>query len=166
MTKYNKLMLLYEEIYTKINPISYGNNEYYVKYTVNGEELNSNFINRIINDCVQLYNQLNDKIIISWKESKNVTEEKYDLLKNEIIVKKSVEFKEASIVQLKKGQKVQRPKEKDLPKGLLNIIELLKRSLYHSEYYSIPSRDAYFDTSRLSYNRLRRPITYLIKNLK
>jgi hypothetical protein len=159
-------MLLYEEIYEKINPISYGNNEYYIKYTVNGEELNSTFINRIINDCVQLYNQLNDEIIISWKESKDVTNETYDLLKNEILARKSVEFKEASIVQFKKGKGVQRPKEKDLPKGLLNIIELLKRSLYHSEYHSIPYRDAYFDTSRLSYNRLRRPLTNFIKDLK
>jgi hypothetical protein len=166
MIKYNKLMLLYEEIHEKINPISYGNQEYYIKYTANGEELNSNFINRIINDCVQLYNQLNDEIIISCRESKNVDKGTYDLLKNEILARKSVEFKEASIVQLTKGREVQRPKEKELPKGLLNIIELLKRSLYHSEYYSIPSRDAYFDTSRLSYNRLRRPLTNLIKNLK
>jgi len=159
-------MLLYEEIYEKINPISYGNNEYYIKYTIKDEELNSNFINRIINDCVQLYNQLNDEIIISWNESKDLTEETYDLLKNEILARKSVEYKETSIVKLKKGQEVYRPTEKDLPKGLVNIIELLKRSLYHSEYHSIPSRDAYFDTSRLSYNIMRRPLTNLIKNLK
>lgn len=165
MTKYNKLMLLYEEIHRKINPISYGNNEYYIKYTIKGEEPNYHFINGIINDCVQLYNQLNNEIIILSEESKEVSKEIYDLLKNKIIARKSVEFKEASLVKLEKDQKVQHPKGKDLPKGLVNIIELLKRSLYHSELYSIPSRDAYFDTSRLSFNRLRKPLTNLIKNL-
>jgi len=164
------LFSLYERIYKKINPVTYERPEFKVpELLVNNRTLNTDFINSVLGDCVELYNQIDSAKVVLRETVREVFDELESVFERELIgAKGEMQIGQSNLVRLMKRSSsrygiIVYPAETELPCGLVSIIELLKRSLYCSETDSKTDRDEYFDTARLSFNRLRGSLTHLTR---
>ena len=120
--------------------------------------MNPFHINEILKSCIRLYNYLDSAIVVIETTIPDIFSELKEIIDDEIIGIKSNNYEiatfEKPMYSNQKG-KVMIPDLPFLPKGIMNIVSLLKISLYYSETNFTVDRDQYYYTAKSVFLNLK-----------
>jgi len=154
MSQAEQIEKLYEKIYNDfIQVIGYPEGKY---PQIIG--LNTFHINEILKSCIQLYNYLDSAIVVLEKTIPDIFSELEEIIDDEIFGDESIEYKIINFEQPSRSYlkgSIMVPLLDTLPKGIMNIISLLKKSLYYSETNFSVNRDQCYYTAKYAFLNLK-----------
>jgi len=133
--------------------------------TIDGKEITSEFLDALLQSCVELYNQIDSSVEVLKLTVPEVYEELKELISTKIIGKA---FEKCEFVVFRQPEysyyegEVEVNPVSRLPLGIKNIIDLLSKAFENREAKWIVLSDQFYYTAKASFRALRASLTYLL----